>query len=195
MVNIEEINKYLKENLTEYRYDHVMRVCDMAMDLGKIYGLDLMKVKISALLHDCAKDIDKEDLIRISRENGLLNEMDYDYKSILHSAVGAFIAKSKFNVYDEDILNGILYHTTGRANMSTFEKVIFVSDKIEKGRDFKGVLELRKMAITDLDETIVMYFNIELTRIISKNKCIHPKSVECRNFYILSKIKKGELDD
>jgi len=192
---IDKIYEYLKNNLSQYRYDHVMRVCEIALDLGKIFDVDLDKIKICALLHDCAKDISIEDLKKISIENNLLKEEEYDYGSILHSAVGAFIAKEKFNIHDEDILNGIAYHTTGRANMSLLEKVIFVSDKIEEGRDFKGVFDLRKMAKIDLDETIVMYFNMELTRLISKNKCIHPKSVECRNFYILSNTKKEDLNE
>ena len=192
---IDDIKSYLKENLSKYRYEHIMGVRDMAIKLGLIYGLDLYKVEISALLHDSAKDISKEELMRISKENNLLNKEDYDYPSILHSAAGVFIANSKFKIEDEDILNGILYHTTGRANMSIFEKVLFVADKVEEGRDFDGALELRSMAFKDLDETIISYFDMELVRLISKGRCIHPKSIECRNFYIISKAKKEEINE
>ena len=186
---IDDIKSYLRENLSKYRYDHIIGVRDMAVKLGLIYDLNLNKLEISALLHDSAKDISIEDLVKISRQNNLLNEEDYDYPCILHPVVGVFIAKSKFKIEDEDILNGILYHTTGRANMSLFEKVIFIADKVEEGRDFEGVLKLRSMAFTDMDETILSYFDMELTRLISRGRCIHPKSFECRNFYIISKAK------
>jgi len=192
---IDDIISYLKENISNYRYDHIIKVKNMAIKLGLIYGLDLNKLEISALLHDSAKDMSKEELVRICRKNNLLNEDDYDYLCILHPAVGAFIAKSKFKIEDEDILNGILYHTTGRANMSLFEKVIFIADKVEEGRDFEGALELRSMAFKDLDETIISYFNMELIRLISKGRCIHPKSIECRNFYIISKAKKEDINE
>lgn len=188
---VENINDFLKKNLSKHRYDHTLRVKNMAIKLGEIYGLDLNKLEISALLHDCAKDMSKEDLERISRENNLIEESEYDFPKVLHSVVGAFIAKSKFKIEDEEILNGILYHTTGRANMSLFEKVIFVADKVEEGRDFEGAIELRSIAFKDLDETIISYFDMELTKIISKDKCIHLKSVQCRNYYILAKNKRG----
>lgn len=178
------ILKYLKDNLSEYRLNHTMRVKDMALKLGSLYDADVDKIEIAALLHDCAKDFNKDELIRISKENDLISKIDYCFYGIIHANVGAFIAREKFNIRDEEILNAIEFHTTGRPSMSLSEKIIFVSDKVEEGRVFEGAVELRDMAFKDLEETIIMYFDMEIVRLVKKRRCIHPKSIECRNFYI-----------
>ena len=73
------------------------------------------------------------------------------HKELWHAPVGAIIARNEFGIADEDILNAIRYHTTGRTNMSLLEKLLYVSDMIEPGRDFPGVDALRELAEESID--------------------------------------------
>jgi len=131
MKTIEEIKKWLKENLNEERYFHTLGVADCAKDLAKKYNLNEEKAYIAGLLHDCAKCYKNEDLYEI-----LTDKMHCDMEELLnpktyHSPAGAYLAKEMFNVEDEEILNSIYCHTVGKENMTVFEKIVFLADKIE----------------------------------------------------------------
>lgn len=131
MKTIEEIKKWLKENLNEERYFHTLGVADCAKDLAKKYNLNEEKAYLAGLLHDCAKCYKNEDLYEI-----LTDKMHCDMEELLnpktyHSPAGAYLAKEMFNVEDEEILNSIYCHTVGKENMTVFEKIVFLADKIE----------------------------------------------------------------
>lgn len=135
--NRDEILAWLKKNLNEERYIHTLGVEECAKDLAKRYGEDIEKAGLAGLLHDCAKCLSNEELknildtkIKDVRKDELLN-----YKTF-HAPVGEYFAKEIFTVDDYNILSSIHCHTLGKINMSTFEKIIFLADKIEaKTRD------------------------------------------------------------
>ena len=131
MKTIEEIKKWLKENLNEERYFHTLGVADCAKDLAKKYNLNEEKAYLAGLLHDCAKCYKNEDLYEI-----LTDKMHCDMEELLnpktyHSPAGAYLSKEMFNVEDEEILYSIYCHTVGKENMTVFEKIVFLADKIE----------------------------------------------------------------
>ena len=72
--------------------------------------------------------------------------------AVVHQYLGEYIAKTELNITDEDILSAIKYHTTGRANMSLLEKVIYIADLIEPSRRFLGVEELRKAVYNNFEK-------------------------------------------
>ncbi len=145
--SIKEIENFLKEILSEKRYLHSIGVKDEAVELAKRYGLDVKKAELAGLLHDNAKCLKNDELRNFIKEN--IKDVDpnemKNYKT-LHAPVGAYFAKEKFKIEDEEILSAIRWHTLGRINMSAFEKIIFLADKIEKNtRDLKYREEILKI--------------------------------------------------
>ena len=131
MKTIDEIKACLKETLNEERYFHSLGVADCARDLAKKYNLDTEKAYLAGLVHDCAKCYSNDDLLDI-----ITTKMECDSEELLnpktyHSPAGAYLAKDRFEIYDDEILKSIHCHTVGREKMSTFEKIIFLADKIE----------------------------------------------------------------
>ncbi|MBR3628813.1 MAG: bis(5'-nucleosyl)-tetraphosphatase (symmetrical) YqeK, partial [Elusimicrobia bacterium] len=130
--NIEQkIYNYLSSHLKEERYNHVLAVNDLAVKLAKQYKLDIFKISVAALLHDCAKNMTLEENIKYIKKNNLkIKNADFIIKylsQVLHSYIGADIAKKEFNIKDKEIINSIKNHTVGRIGMSKYEKVIFIA--------------------------------------------------------------------
>ena len=131
MKSIDEIKKWLEENLNEERFFHSLGVADCAKDLAEKYGLDKDKCYLAGLVHDCAKCYKNEELLEI-----LQTKMHCDMEELLnpktyHSPAGAYLAKEIFGIEDKEILDAIYCHTVGKEKMSVFEKIIFLADKIE----------------------------------------------------------------
>ena len=136
-----EIFDYLCLNLSLERYEHTVAVNKLAIKLAKVYNLDIFKVSVASLLHDCAKDMNTDEMKKyIIKNNMKIKRLPFMIKylpQVLHSYVGADIAEKKFGIKDKDILNSIKNHTVGRVNMSDYEKVIFVADSLSEDRKYK----------------------------------------------------------
>lgn len=131
-ISKDEILNWLKENLTEQRYQHSLGCAECAVELAKKYGADTEKAYVAGLLHDCAKCFDQEKTMQIIREHlPKINEGELLNRKTLHAPVSAYIAKTEFGLSDDEILSAIRWHTLGKMNMTTFEKIIFLADKIE----------------------------------------------------------------
>ncbi|MDF2504397.1 bis(5'-nucleosyl)-tetraphosphatase (symmetrical) YqeK [Clostridium sp.] len=185
MWNEAKMEEYLKKNLKEARLNHSFGVRDTAEMLAKKYGEDSYKARIAGLIHDCAKQMDKNKILDICTENGY--KLDYIVSKnpgIMHGAVGAIIAKKVMEVEDEDILNAIEYHTTGRKNMSLLEKIVYLADYIEPSRDFPGVDKLRETVNKGLNKGLLLSFNSTIELIISRGDLIHLNTIEARNYII-----------
>ena len=130
-VNESEIKKWLEENLSAERYIHSLGTAECAKELALKYTLNPTKAYIAGLLHDCAKCFPKEKLKEIIDKNLHVEECEMLNYKTLHAPVSAFIAEKDFGIKDEEILSAIRWHTLGKINMNTFEKIIFLADKIE----------------------------------------------------------------
>lgn len=126
-----EIKNWLKENLNEERYIHTLGTAQCAFELAKKYNLDADKAYLAGLLHDCAKCFSKEKLLEIIHKHLNVEECEMLNYKTLHAPVSAYIAEKEFNVTDIEILSAIRWHTLGKLEMSDFEKIIFLADKIE----------------------------------------------------------------
>ena len=147
MVYTSEIEQILKRELSKERYLHTLGVRDCAVELAKRYNLDVKKAELAGLLHDCAKCKTNDELKEIIDK--FLDDVDKNelknYKT-LHAPVGAYYAKEKFNIEDNEILSAIRWHTLGRVNMTMFEKIIFLAEKKEKNtRDLNYRNEIIKI--------------------------------------------------
>ncbi|OPJ63773.1 bis(5'-nucleosyl)-tetraphosphatase (symmetrical) YqeK [Clostridium oryzae] len=184
----DEIIAFLKTNLTEKRFKHVIGVRNTAVKLAQVHGEDEKKAAYAALIHDCAKNMDKDKLKKIIEDAGMvLDEVECYAPQLLHSKAGAVIAKDKMGISDKDILNSVIYHTTGRANMSRLEKIIYLADYIEPSRDFLGVDKVRSSAFVDLDGTLLLSIDNSIKYILDKGQLLHIDTIRARNWLILNK--------
>ncbi|MBQ6731263.1 MAG: nicotinate-nucleotide adenylyltransferase [Bacilli bacterium] len=127
---ISKVRSYIKES----RFNHSLSVAHLAYRLAKKHQLDYQKAYIAGILHDLAKGIDKDESLAMMKQlyPEFLDIGAYAY----HQFLGETLVKRDFNIQDEEILNAIKYHTTGRANMCWLEKLIYAADKIEPSRPF-----------------------------------------------------------
>lgn len=151
--------------------EHSEAVADVAAKLAKKFGADETKARIAGLLHDCVKYLGKETIKKmVIKKNVDVFNHEMNAPRTLHAPLGAFMAKTYFNIEDEDILNAIRYHTIGRCDMSLLEKIIFIADKIEpvtREEEFRQKIEpyLEK----GLDEAICEYFKLLIKKLESEN--------------------------
>lgn len=188
-LNYKDVEYKLKEMLPERRLKHSMNVSQCAVKLSEIYGYDMEKAKLAGLIHDCAKyfnDDQVEDSIK--KFNIELDSLEENNISLSHSVIGSYVIQETFNINDEDIINAVRYHTTGRENMTILEKIIYMADLIEEGRKFPLVDKLRELAYNgSLDEALLLSFNNTIKFVMDNNQLIHPRTVSARN-YILREI-------
>lgn len=155
-MEINEIKSKLKDVLTDKRYKHTKGVAYTAMCMAMVYDVDLNKAELAGYLHDNAKCLSDEKLLKKCLKHKIeLTKVEKDNPYLLHAKLGAYYAKSKYGIDDEEIISAIRYHTTGRPSMSILEKIIFIADYIEPGRNKAANLrEVRKLAFTDINMCI-----------------------------------------
>ncbi|GLO66642.1 bis(5'-nucleosyl)-tetraphosphatase (symmetrical) YqeK [Oceanobacillus kimchii] len=180
-MDLDVIKQDVKDQLTEHRFAHTLRVMDTAVDLSKRYNESIPNAKLAAIFHDYAKYFDQTIMRQIIVETDLPNDLlDYHHE-LWHGPVASHIIKEKYGVQTSDVRNAIKYHTTGRACMSQLEKIIFLADYIEPGRQFPGVEEVREVAYEDLTKACWMAAKNTTMYLISKNNTIYPDSIHAYN--------------
>ena len=185
MMTIEQITEKLKATLKPNRFEHSISVAHTAVHLAKIYGADADKAYLAGLLHDCAKNMSsKEHLEYIEKHSILLSDDELKSPGLLHSFVGAYLAREVYGVDDAEIFDAIYYHTIGKKEMPVLTKIIYLADGIEPLRSYPGADDIRAMADKDIDRAVVMYTDTTMIYVISKWEYMHPSAVETRNYYI-----------
>lgn len=181
----EVIDKDINKELTEKRYNHVLRVVEMSEKLAINYGECIEKCRVAAILHDYAKQFsEQENNIIIENYSLRVDKIEKESKELLHSKIAASIAEEKYKIHDIEILDAIRFHTTGRAGMSLIEKIIFVADAVEMGRDYPLAQQIREVAFESLDKAIVKITGSTIVFLVEKNSKIHPNTIEARNYYL-----------
>lgn len=184
-INKDEIRKKLGEILSPKRYQHTLGVVKAAKELAGRYGADIESAEIAALFHDYCKNMNLQEYEDyISRYGIVFDEISYGNRELMHGRIARYIAEKEYGVYDEDILNAVEYHTTGRKQMSLLEKVIALADYIEEGRGFPGAEEIRRIAKEDIDRALLFAMEGTLRHLIEKNQLIHIDTIEARNSLI-----------
>ncbi len=168
---------YIESGLSDKRIEHTYAVTDEAVKLAEHYGADPMKVEIAALLHDMARSMPVEAMNMYVKHLGL-PERYKDNPNLSHSKIGAELAAKELGIDDEEILNGISYHTTGRANMSLIEKIVFLADAIEPGRSYPGADEIRKLVYEDIDAACACSLEGTIEFIASKGEYLDEDTVK-----------------
>ena len=168
---------YLKHK----RIPHVLGTEQEAVRLAERYGADVEKARTAALLHDCTKKLDMPSQLALCGQYGIeLDELEQQALKLLHSKTGAAVARDVFGV-DDEIYSAIWYHTTGRANMTLLEKIIYLADYIEPTRDFPGVDQLRSACYRDLDEGLLLGLEMTIQEMTAMGNPVHHATVEARD--------------
>ena len=129
MISIYEMNKYLKENLIENRYNHTVGVVNTAIELAEIHGEDKFKAEIAALSHDIAKNMKVTDLKKLIDDEGIILTIDEEKNiELWHAIVAPILGKKVFKIEDDEILSAMRWHTTGKENMSKLDKIIYLEE-------------------------------------------------------------------
>ena len=183
-INLEQLLAELKKEVTEKRYQHSLGVVESAKELAERFTADQEKVIVAAVLHDYCKNWPKTRLSEIIKENQ--REMPPDLlvynNELWHGPVAALVAKNKFSINDEDILNAIKYHTSGREKMSQIEKIVCLADYIEPSRVYPYVEQLRAKAKEDLNCALLLAFTSTIEYLEEKNEAIYPLTLDARNY-------------
>ena len=184
---LEQIMQDLKESLSEKRYLHSVSTMKKAKELASEYKQDEMKVMLTALAHDIAKEMTDEEYFEYAQKHNIeIEEFDKISTSALHGIIGAHITKEKYG-FTIEMQNAISCHTTGKANMTILDKIIYLSDKTEDRREGEEVILLRKTLEKEgLDKAILWNIDFQgIPNCIKKQKFIHPNSIFTRNDIIL----------
>lgn len=185
MEDLEIICKKLKKKLKKERYQHTMGVMYTAASLAMRYDTDVNAALTAGLLHDCGKypSIDKQ-MKSCGKYGVILTEDELKIPALIHSRLGACLAEKKYGVEDKDILNAILYHTTGRPDMSLLEKIIYLADYIEPGRKMiPGLTEIRKLSFTDIDGAVRLCAENTLKYLEKSGRFIDPMTKRTYEYY------------
>lgn len=182
---ISKAKKVLKEYMDGSRFEHTIGVMDTAACLAMRYGADMEKALIAGLLHDCAKCMPDSKKVKICMKNHIpMSETEEKNPFLLHAKVGAYIAKEKYGVDDEEILQAIACHTTGKPAMTLLEKIIYIADYIEPMRNKAANLpEVRRMAFEDLDLALFKIFSDTLLYLKDTSKSLDAMTVQAYEYY------------
>lgn len=187
--SIEEIKERLKSCLNEERYVHSIGVMEKAMQLAKEFNCDIDKAQVAGLLHDCAKCMTNEEL---AKSKDIFEEDEKLSCKTWHAPVGAIVAQKEYGVNDDEILSSIRWHTIGKQNMSDFEKIIFLADKIEERTreiEFRQPIENALYKRNNLDDAMLKSFKMTIESLVRRNLPICFQTIDIYN-NLLEKTSK-----
>ena len=184
--DLKKIKKKLKNELDESRYEHTIGVMDTAACLAMRYGADLTQALVAGLLHDCAKCIPNDKKLKLCRKNGIeVTPFEEKAPFLLHAKLGAWMAEHEYHVSDPAILSAIACHTTGKPDMSLLDKIVFIADYIEPGRNkAPGLPEIRRLSFTDIDQALIRILSDTLDYLASSNNPIDPATQNVLDYYL-----------
>lgn len=184
---MDKIHSLLKPMISTKRYNHSIGVQNTAVKLAVLNNIDINKASMAGLIHDCAKGLPDQELIKAAVEGGIeIDEVSRRYPELLHGPVGAILTKKVFGIYDEEIQHAIRYHTTGCENMSMLDKIIYIADYIEPGRNFPRVEELRNAAYDDINRGVLMAMESTIKYIIERGQLLDTMTVKARNYLLIA---------
>lgn len=186
IADTKKIRKKLEKSLDSKRYEHTLGVAYTASALAMCNNVDIEKALVAGLLHDCAKCMSNDKRISICKKNHIpITETEKKNPFLLHAKVGSYLARKQFHVNDKDILNAILYHTTGRPQMSVLEKIIYIADYIEPGRkQAPNLNKVRKLAFEDIDAALLQILDDILGYLQGGDNTIDPMTQQTYDYYV-----------
>ena len=169
----------VRQTLSPKRFQHTMNVKNLAVRMAQHYGVDTEKAALAAILHDSAKELPRTELLQIMQDNAIIKKGTQNRpEPVWHGICAAILAKTQWNVQDEEILSAIACHTTGRENMSKLDKILFLADMTSAERDYPGVEELRSLEMRNLDKAMIQALKMTISFVEQKNAIADPESAK-----------------
>lgn len=191
-MDINYLKSLIKPRMGEYRYVHSVNVSKKAVELAKIYGCDTEKAMIAGMLHDITKETPVEEQLKIITEGGIiLDDVEKSSTKLWHPISGSVYIRDIVGITDNDIINSVRYHTTGRAGMSLLEKIIFVADFTGDERNYNGVDIMREKSLRSLEEAMLYGLQFTINDLSKRMMTIHPNALACYNELILKDEMNG----
>lgn len=191
-MDINYLKGLIKPRMGEYRYVHSVNVSKKAVELAKIYGCDTEKAMIAGMLHDITKETPVEEQLKIITEGGIiLDDVEKSSSKLWHPISGSVYIRDIVGITDNDIINSVRYHTTGRAGMSLLEKIIFVADFTGDERNYNGVDIMREKSLRSLEEAMLYGLQFTINDLSKRMMTIHPNALACYNELILKDEMNG----
>jgi len=178
-VLLEEADAFARFRLSDGRYEHTLRVADTAEDLALAHDLDADRARLAALLHDAARETEPEGFLRLADKWRLqVGDPERQSPKLLHGPVAAELARRELGIEDEEVLEAIRAHTTGRPGMGPLALVLYVADKIEPAREYPSVGRLRTLARENLHGAALESLRRAIAHNEGRGKAVHPASRE-----------------
>lgn len=183
----------IRELMGDYRYEHSVNVADEAVKLAELYGGDIDKAYTAGILHDITKEIPKDKQLQIIIYGGIiLDDVQKQAPKLWHAISGSVYVQTELGITDSDIINAIRYHTTGRANMSLLEKIIYTADYTAKGRDYNGVEVMRGLSRKSLEDAMIFSYQFTINKLSSLESAIHPDEIYGYNDIVMKRNRKEQ---
>jgi predicted HD superfamily hydrolase involved in NAD metabolism len=191
----EKAEAFARSRLSEGRFGHTLRVADTAADLARTHGLDEDRARLSALIHDSARETEPEEFLRLAREWNLpIGEPERQSPKLLHGPVAAELARRELGIEDEEILEAVKAHTTGKPGMGPLALALYVADKIEPARDYPSVKRLRTLAREDLHVAATEALRRAISHNEARGKDVHPSSREALEWLEADRTPQGRVE-
>ena len=169
----------VRQTLSPKRFQHTMNVKNLAVRMAQHYGVDTEKAALAAILHDSAKELPRTELLQIMQDNAIIKKGTQNRpEPVWHGICAAILAKTQWNVQDEEILSAIACHTTGKENMSKLDKILFLADMTSAERNYPGVEELRSLEMRNLDKAMIQALKMTISFVEQKNAIADPESAK-----------------
>ena len=179
----EKMEYKLKKELDRQRFEHTLGVEETARKMAQAFGEDEEKAALAGLLHDCAKCLPLSQMVKAAKHESVDPVMK-ESKALMHAMAGMCMARDVYNVKDEAVLSAIRWHTTGCAQMTALEKIIYLADMIEPNRKpFPGLEELRALCMQDLDQAMHTALRMSLEHVKEQGKTLHPDTLAALKTY------------
>lgn len=191
MDSIDKVKAHIEKNFTEKRRIHTYGVVKTALELAEIYGADPYKAELASLFHDLYRGVPVNVLNYYVKHLGL-DKKYLDNPNLSHGKIAAEIIKRDYGITDNDIINAVSYHTTGRPNMSLLEKIIYIADAVEPNRNYPGVDKIRKIVKKDLDEACLTSLTNTINYITSEGIFLDDDTIKAKKYFEEEKEKKND---
>lgn len=179
----DEIIAKEKANMDKKRFEHCIGVSKTARKLAKLNGYDEDKAALAGFIHDYAKQVPVEEYRKVIKVQGFDPDLLNWNRAIWHGIVGTYFIKRDLKITDPEILQSVWRHTTADVEMTTLDKIVFVADFIEPGRDFPGVDEARKVAYNNLDDGVGYELAHTLEFLVKNRNKIYPRTLAAYNVW------------
>ena len=176
-----EIQEYVKNTLSEKRYNHCVGVMERAKELAVKFGADIETCAKIGIAHDIAKEIPEDEKIEYCKKNNIeIDETEKINTTLLHAKIGKDISIKKFG-FTESMGQAIANHTTGNKNMDLYSKILFIADRTSVDRHFEDLEYLKSLEDKGIDEAVLYILDKKIELQIKKRAQIHLNGIIARN--------------